>query len=125
MVELRKEKLIQFEDGLLLVVDEAAIYRQVLGEEKYGWLRGFGPIPGKKMSTQLSSKREEIEDERLKKLEKIVEDLKNEQNNNIARIVQENMEKFYESQQSRLLEQRALESQITPPPSMVSLNFKF
>ena len=114
MVELRKEKLTQFEDELLLVVDEATIYRHILGEEKYGWLRGFGLVPGKKILNQLSSKHEVIEDERLKKLEKIVADLKNEQDNNIARIVQENMEKFYESQQSRLLAQRALESQITP-----------
>ncbi|KAF4376183.1 hypothetical protein F8388_018852 [Cannabis sativa] len=109
MVELRRDKLIQFEDGLLLVVDEAAIYRQVLGEGKYGWLRGLGPTPGKKISVELSSKHKEIEEERLDKLEKIIEDLRKDQDNNVARIVQENMKIFYESQQGRLLEERSSE----------------
>ncbi|KAF4357455.1 hypothetical protein G4B88_008643 [Cannabis sativa] len=109
MVELRRDKLIQFEDGLLLVVHEAAIYRQVLGEGKYGWLRGLGPTPGKKISVELSSKHKEIEEERLDKLEKIIEDLRKDQDNNVARIVQENMKIFYESQQGRLLEERSSE----------------
>ncbi|KAF4348496.1 hypothetical protein G4B88_000719 [Cannabis sativa] len=109
MVELRRDKLIQFEDGLLLVVDEAAIYRQVLGEGKYGWLRGLGPTPRKKISVELSSKHKEIEEERLDKLEKIIEDLRKDQDNNVARIVQENMKIFYESQQGRLLEERSSE----------------
>ncbi|KAF4391765.1 hypothetical protein F8388_017360 [Cannabis sativa] len=90
MVELRRDKLIQFEDGLLLVVDEAAIYRQVLGEGKYGWLRGLGPTPGKKISVELSSKHKEIEEERLDKLEKIIEDLRKDQDNNVARIDKQN-----------------------------------
>ncbi|KAF4359606.1 hypothetical protein F8388_003609 [Cannabis sativa] len=115
MVELRRDKLIQFEDGLLLVVDEAAIYRQVLGEGKYGWLRGLGPTPGKKISVELSSKHKEIEEERLDKLEKIIEDLRKDQDNNVARIVQENMKIFYESQQGRLLEERSSESPIRIP----------
>ncbi|KAF4396526.1 hypothetical protein F8388_005796 [Cannabis sativa] len=115
MVELRRDKLIQFEDGLLLVVDEAAIYRQVLGEGNYGWLRGLGPTPGKKISVELSSKHKEIEEERLDKLEKIIEDLRKDQDNNVARIVQENMKIFYESQQGRLLEERSSESPIRIP----------
>ncbi|KAF4346084.1 hypothetical protein G4B88_003180 [Cannabis sativa] len=115
MVELRRDKLIQFEDGLLLVVDEATIYRQVLGEGKYGWLRGLGPTPGKKISVELSSKHKEIEEERLDKLEKIIEDLRKDQDNNVARIVQENMKIFYESQQGRLLEERSSESPIRIP----------
>ncbi|KAF4372678.1 hypothetical protein G4B88_030227 [Cannabis sativa] len=115
MVELRRDKLIQFEDGLVLVVDEAAIYRQVLGEGKYGWLRGLGPTPGKKISVELSSKHKEIEEERLDKLEKIIEDLRKDQDNNVARIVQENMKIFYESQQGRLSEERSSESPIRIP----------
>ncbi|KAF4391533.1 hypothetical protein F8388_008937 [Cannabis sativa] len=115
MVELRRDKLIQFEDGLLLVVDEAAIYRQVLGEGKYGWLRGLGPTLRKKISVELSSKHKEIEEERLDKLEKIIEDLRKDQDNNVARIVQENTKIFYESQQGRLLEERSSESPIRIP----------
>ncbi|KAF4346117.1 hypothetical protein G4B88_030236 [Cannabis sativa] len=43
MIELREDQLHQLEAGTLIMVDEAAIYRQVLGDAKYGWLRGTGP----------------------------------------------------------------------------------
>ncbi|KAF4380188.1 hypothetical protein G4B88_005645 [Cannabis sativa] len=39
MIELREDQLNQLEAGTLIMVDEAAIYRQVLGDAKYGWLR--------------------------------------------------------------------------------------
>ncbi|KAF4403339.1 hypothetical protein G4B88_007985 [Cannabis sativa] len=43
MIELREDQLNQLEAGTLIMVDDAAIYRQVLGDAKYGWLRGTGP----------------------------------------------------------------------------------
>ncbi|KAF4375214.1 hypothetical protein G4B88_029612 [Cannabis sativa] len=43
MIELREDQLNQLEAGTLTMVDDAAIYRQVLGYAKYGWLRGTGP----------------------------------------------------------------------------------
>ncbi|KAF4367918.1 hypothetical protein G4B88_003611 [Cannabis sativa] len=39
MIELREDQLNQLEAGTLIMVDETAIYRQVLGDAKYGWLR--------------------------------------------------------------------------------------
>ena len=47
MIELREDQLNQLEAGTLIMVDDAAIYRQVLGDAKYGWLRGTGPVIGK------------------------------------------------------------------------------
>ncbi|KAF4378082.1 hypothetical protein F8388_020718 [Cannabis sativa] len=41
MIELREDQLNQLEAGTLIMVDEAAIYRQVLGDTKYGWLRAL------------------------------------------------------------------------------------
>ncbi|KAF4353538.1 hypothetical protein G4B88_030173 [Cannabis sativa] len=97
------------------IVNTNLLSRKVLGEGKYGWLRALGPTCGKKISVELSSKHKEIEEERLDKLEKIIEDLRKDQYNNVARIVQENMKIFYESQQGRLLEERSLESPIRIP----------
>ncbi|KAF4364732.1 hypothetical protein F8388_013763 [Cannabis sativa] len=70
MIELREDQLNQLEAGTLIMVDDAAIYRQVLGDAKYGWLRGTGPVIGKKLSIELSSKSKELQEQRIEKLEK-------------------------------------------------------
>ena len=138
MIELQQDQL---EDGTLIMVDEAAIYRQVLGEDKYGWLRGFGPVLGKKLSTELSSKSKEHEDRRFEKLEKIIKDFTSDKDDVIEKYIQEKVDKRFELLQRKLLEERELQSssnketnqqidsnpaqQSTTPPSMVLLIFKF
>ncbi|KAF4357493.1 hypothetical protein F8388_002391 [Cannabis sativa] len=92
---------------------EIEMFRKTHYTIENGWIKGIAKE--KYISVELSSKHKEIEEERLDKLEKIIEDLRKNQDNNVARIVQENMKIFYESQQGRLLEERSSESPIRIP----------
>ncbi|KAF4350633.1 hypothetical protein G4B88_010151 [Cannabis sativa] len=93
MIELREDQLNQLEAGTLLMVDDAAIYRQVLGDAKYGWLRGTGPVIEKKLSIELSSKSKELQEQRIEKLEKIITDFTSEKDGVFEKYIQEKVDK--------------------------------
>ncbi|KAF4391503.1 hypothetical protein F8388_008907 [Cannabis sativa] len=110
MIELREDQLNQLEAGTLIMVDDAAIYRQVLGDAKYGWLRGTGPVIGKKLSIELSSKSKELQEQRIEKLEKIIKDFTSEKDGVFEKYIQEKVDKRVESLERKFLEGHKFQS---------------
>ncbi|KAF4354593.1 hypothetical protein G4B88_026878 [Cannabis sativa] len=110
MIELREDQLNQLEAGTLIMVDDAAIYRQVLGDAKYGWLRGTGPVIGKKLSIELSSKSKELQEQRIEKLEKIIKDFTSEKDGVFEKYLQEKVDKRVESLERKFLEGHKFQS---------------
>ncbi|KAF4392720.1 hypothetical protein G4B88_029459 [Cannabis sativa] len=110
MIELREDQLNQLEAGTLIMVDDAAIYRQVLGDAKYGWLRGTGPVIGKKLSIELSSKSKELQEQRIEKLEKIIKDFTSEKDGVFEKYIQEKVDKRVESLKRKFLEGHKFQS---------------
>ncbi|KAF4359816.1 hypothetical protein G4B88_020337 [Cannabis sativa] len=92
------------------MVDDAAIYRQVLGDAKYGWLRGTGPVIGKKLSIELSSKSKELQEQRIKKLKKIIKDFTSEKDGVFEKYIQEKVNKRVESLERKFLEGHKFQS---------------